>query len=219
MIPPENDVRADDGAAISGIIHAFPLAGAEDRALVRAAIQGHPGAARTVWERYARLARSLLRRSMGPDAEVEDLLQEVFLRFFERVATLRDPGALTSFLVGITLRVARGELRKRRVRRWLSLTDSGDLPDAATRGADLGAREAVRRLYRILDELRPSARLAFVLRHIEGYELADVATHLGCSLATVKRRLTLADDVVAKRAAGDPLLRAYVRPPSPGGEP
>jgi RNA polymerase sigma-70 factor (ECF subfamily) len=210
MSPANGGDRDDvDLAPVSGVVQAFPLPSTDDTQLVQAAAAGHPGAARVIWDRYARLVRSLLRRSMGPEGEVEDLLQEVFLRFFERAGTLRDMGALRSFVVGITLRVARDALRKRRVRRILSLTDSGELPESATSTDDLGARDALRRLYRILDELRPSARLAWLLRHVEGYELADIGQHLDCSLATVKRRLARADELVDKRCASDPLLRAY----------
>lgn len=213
MSPANGGDRDDEGVEqgpVSGIVQALPLPSTDDGELVRAAAAGHPGAAKVIWDRYSRLVRSLLRRSMGPEGEVEDLLQEVFLRFFERAGTLRDTGALRSFVVGITLRVARDALRKRRVRRILSLTDSGELPEGSGATDDLGARDALRRLYRILDELRPSARLAWLLRHVEGYELADIGVHLDCSLATVKRRLAAADEKVDKRCASDPVLRAYL---------
>jgi hypothetical protein len=134
MSPANGGDRDDvDLAPVSGVVQAFPLPSTDDTQLVQAAAAGHPGAARVIWDRYARLVRSLLRRSMGPEGEVEDLLQEVFLRFFERAGTLRDMGALRSFVVGITLRVARDALRKRRVRRILSLTDSGSCRRARPR--------------------------------------------------------------------------------------
>lgn len=72
-------------------------------------------------------------------------------------------------------------------------------------------RQAVRRFYNLLDELGTSARLIFVLRHVEGCELNDVAQHLECSLATVKRRLSRANELIEKRAASDPLLSHYLK--------
>ena len=43
--------------------------------------------------------------------------------------TLKDPAAMRSFLIGITIREIRSELRRRRVRKWLMLTSTGELGD------------------------------------------------------------------------------------------
>ena len=107
------------------------------------------------------------------------------------------------------MRVARSELRRRRLHRWLGLTDTGVLPDAEAQGDDPEAREALARLYAVLDRLDDEARLAFTLRHAEGLPLAEVATALGLSLATTKRRLTRAAARISAMIAGDAVLAAY----------
>ena len=135
-------------------------------------------------------------------------MQEVFIRFFRNLHTLRDPEAVRSFLIGITLRVASGELRRRRVRRWLRLTDTGVVPEQATE-VDEDAREALERLYAILDQQSDDARLAFVLRHVEGMELTEVAQALGVSLATVKRKLARVKPRIFSAVAKDPVLSIY----------
>ena len=56
--------------------------------------------------------RGILRRSLGLWCDVDDQVQEVFIRFFRNLHTLRDPKVVRSFLIGITLRVASGELRR-----------------------------------------------------------------------------------------------------------
>ena len=55
-----------------------------------------------------------MRRLLGPDRDIEDLSQEVFLRFFAAVPRLREPEAVRSFLFGICVRVTRRERRARR---------------------------------------------------------------------------------------------------------
>jgi RNA polymerase sigma-70 factor (ECF subfamily) len=147
---------------------------------------------------------------MGPASDVEDLVQDVFLRFFRNHALLRNPEALRSFLFGITLRVAASELRSRRIRGWLRLSPDGVLQEPAAPQVDTEAREAVNRLYVILDKLDTQSRLAFVLHHVEGLELLDVASALGVSLATVKRRLSRVSARVFAMAQGDRLLIDYV---------
>src|SRR4051794_25499185 len=108
-------------------VRRLPAAPRSDAELVGAGAAGEPDAAALIWDRYASLVRGVLFRSLGPAGEIDDLTQDVFLRFFRQVKTLRDPSVLRSFLIGITLRVAGSELRRRRVRRWLRLTDTGVL--------------------------------------------------------------------------------------------
>jgi len=184
----------------------------DDAALARLAAEKDPRAAAALWDRYASLVRGILRRTLGPVAEVEDLVQEVFIGLFRTLGGLRDPDALRSFIVGTAIRTARSELRRKRVRRWLSLTPTGALPDTEQAGAlDPEARRAVKRLYEVLDTIDDRGRMAFVLRYLEGYELTEVAEALGCSLATTKRALAKAQDRVNAMVRRDPLLAPYAQ--------
>ncbi len=182
----------------------------DDASLARSAMAGDPAAHTAIWDRYHLLVRRVLCRAMGPANDVEDHVQEVFLRFYRSSALLRDPSALRSFLFGIAMRVAASELRSRRIRSWLRLTPDGVLDEHAAPHADADAREAVKRLYAILDRLDTKSRLAFVLHHVEGLELLDVAAALGVSLATVKRRLSRVSARVWAMAEGDRLLVEYL---------
>ncbi len=187
--------------------------GPTDAELATLARAKDPRAATLVWDRHASLVRGVLHRTLGPGHDVEDLLQDVFIGFFRNVSSLRDTSSLRPFLVGIALRTARTALRKKRVRRWLRLSNDGALPEVAATHADARTREAVRRLYAVLDELDDRERLAFVLRHAEGHELTETAALLGVSLATVKRVLARAEAHVTARAREDDLLRDWTEGP------
>ncbi|WP_437592965.1 RNA polymerase sigma factor [Sorangium sp. So ce1000] len=191
-------------------MQALPLTATDDEALARAAAQGHPGAAPILWQRFAPLVRRILTRTLGPGDEVDDHVQDTFLRFFRVAGDLRDPSLLSSFIVGIAVRVARAELRRRRVRRWLQLSPSGELPDAGFAQQDPQGRAALTRLYRILDQVDDRSRTLFVLRFIEGLELTEIAAALGCSLATTKRHLARASHRILTAAERDPALSAYL---------
>ena len=121
----------------------------DDAALVRTAQAGKHDAILLVWDRYASLVRGVLRRSLGPQGDVEDLVQEVFIGFHRNVGNLRDPSALSGFLVSIASRLAISEIRKRKVRSFLRLTDDGELPERAAVSDD--GPEALGRLYALLD--------------------------------------------------------------------
>ena len=192
------------------LVRRVRLADLDDAGLARAAAEGHAGAPAVVWDRYAGLVRRVLCRILGPGADVDDQVQEAFLQLFREVKQLRDPGALRAFLLGITVRVARSALRRRRLRRWLRLSDGGELPELAAAEVDADAREALRRLYALLDRLDDKARLLFVLRYVEGLELTQAAEAMGVSLATAKRHLERVRARVHALASRDPLLARYL---------
>jgi RNA polymerase sigma-70 factor (ECF subfamily) len=185
-----------------------------DEELARAACEGDPRAAIAIWRRYGMQVRSKLLRWIGAH-DLDDHVQEVFSRLFEQLPRLRQPSALRSFLIGITLRVACTELRRRR--RWrLRLTATGELPDFAEHGADDGiAREALSRFEAILGRLAPRSRRVFVLRYVEKLELVDVAAAMDISLATAKRHLARASLRVFAMAEREPALEDYLRDMKP----
>jgi RNA polymerase sigma-70 factor (ECF subfamily) len=162
------------------------------------------------WIELGPMVRRLVTRFFGTGADAPDLSQEVFLRLFRRIDELRNPSGLRGFVVGICLGVARNELRRVRVRRWVRLTASGDLPDAGVPAADLEARQALKRLYVILDQVSAHDRSLFVARFFEKMEIAEVATAHGLSYGTAKRHVARATARVNKRIERDPLLAKYL---------
>jgi RNA polymerase sigma-70 factor (ECF subfamily) len=182
----------------------------DDASLATALIARERDAPAEAWARLSPLVLRLLRRYFGPGPDRQDLCQEVFLRFFTRIDELRDKSALRSFLIGICLGVAQNELRRARVRRWIFLTQSGDLPDAPISAANPEAREATMRVYKILAGVSAEDRTLFVTRYIEKMELAEIATAIGRPLSTTKRRLARATRRISARMSGDPALADYV---------
>src|SRR4051794_8702702 len=63
---------------------------ASDLELAHALINGVSNAPELAWERYAPLVHRIVSRAIGPDAEVEDVTQEIFYRLFARIGTLRN---------------------------------------------------------------------------------------------------------------------------------
>jgi RNA polymerase sigma-70 factor, ECF subfamily len=182
----------------------------DDAELVRGLLGREEWAARAMWNRYAPFVYGVLDRALGSSVESEDLTQEVFWRIFAAIGRLRDPGALRSFIYSTAIRMLRGHLRAKRVRRLFSLSESGDVPECASEASDGEGRDLLRRFYSMLDTLSADDRTAFVLRQIEGLSLDGVAHATGASLATVKRRIRRASDQVAGFAKQDPDFAEYV---------
>jgi RNA polymerase sigma-70 factor (ECF subfamily) len=199
----------DKAAPATGRVLPFPdrALDLDDEALVRVLRNGDCRAPRLMWHRFAPMVHRILRRTFGPEHDIDDLAQEVFLVLFARVDTLRDPKALSAFVLSITAHTIRRELRRKAALRWLQF---GDPPLGRVPAPNLDSREAVAHLYAILDRLRPGDRTAFVLRHFEGLDLSDVAAALDISLATAKRRLARAWERVVMLGWRDPALVDYI---------
>jgi RNA polymerase sigma-70 factor (ECF subfamily) len=180
---------------------------ADDETLVRLLLNADARAPYVVWKRFAPMVFGMLKRAFGPDHTVDDLAQEVFLVLFDRIGSLREPRALRAFLVSIVAHTIRREIRRKTTYRWLHL---GGVPDAPADGVDLDAREALRRLYRVLDRLGRDERTAFTLRYFEGMDLEEVASAMGLSLTTAKRRLAHAFVRVTAHAQRDAGLVEYL---------
>src|SRR5580658_1153986 len=184
---------------------------AADAALVRAAWGGDRQAHVAIWRKYMALVRSKIGRSVGGQ-DVDDHVQEVFLRLFEHLPQLRDPGALRSFIIGITLRVGGTELRRRRCRWWLTITPTGELPEPPpSRDDGSDVREVLARLLAVLGRLSPHSSRVFELRYVEEKELTDVAKAMKISLATAKRHLARASACFFAMAEREPALAHLVQ--------
>jgi RNA polymerase sigma-70 factor (ECF subfamily) len=181
-----------------------------DAELVAALRAGSSRAQTVAWSELGPMVRRLVARFFGPGTETSDLSQEVFLRFFRRIDELRDPASLRGFVVGICLGVARNELRRARVRRWVGLTSRGDVPEVPASGADLEARDAVRRFYEILERVSAEDRSLYVARFLEKMEIAEIAAAHDMSFGTTKRRVARAIERIGRRVARDPALAAYL---------
>ena len=180
---------------------------ADDAKLALALMNGEARAAELAWDRYAPLVHGIVSRALGPDAEVEDVTQEIFYRLFSRIRSLRKPEALRSFVVSFAVRIVKWELRRRRARRWLTLSETGEVPDDQLLFMNVDNRYALRRLYSLLNLLTTRERLVLVLRHVEGMTLEEIAQAMEISLATVKRTLRHASTRLSELVDADVQLR------------
>ena len=145
-----------------------------------------------IYRRYCRYVAGVIVRLDGHTADVDDLVQEVFVEAAAGIASLRDPEAIKGWLATIAVRRVRRRLRMRRMWRFLGFegsTEKAGLIDPAASPTD---RLLLRAVYRVLDNMPTDDRLAFGLHVIEGETKESVAKLCGCSFATAKRRVSRA---------------------------
>lgn len=129
----------------------------------------------------------------GPDADLDDITQEVFVVVGRKLPGF-DGRNLAGWLYRITARTVSGERRRAWFRRVLrGGRGEADLDGLQHRGPgpveDLERREAQRLLYRLLGKMSERHRSALVLFEIEGYSGEEIAALLGVPAATVFTRL------------------------------
>ncbi len=133
-------------------------------------------------------------RIQGNAGDVEDVVHDAFLRAHQRLAELRDAALFRSWLGSIVVRLVRSRLRRRRLLSVLGLAtaDPVDLESIAGDEASPEIRAQLAQIYALLQTVASDDRIAWTLRYVENHRLEVVADLVGCSLATVKRRISRA---------------------------
>lgn len=168
---------------------------ADDALLVEQARKGDDRAFATLYRRHARYVAGVVYRITGNDSEVDDVLQEAFTDAACALDDLRDPSGFRAWLVMIVVRRVHKRLAKRRRFRFLSRAVELVHP----RSSNPHDQRVVDELYEALEQLPPDLRVPWVLHHVEGETLPEVAKMCDVSLATVKRRIAEAEVRVNRR--------------------
>jgi RNA polymerase sigma-70 factor (ECF subfamily) len=166
--------------------------GVDDAALVRLVLAGDTQARAAFFDRHSALVQRVLARLLGADAELEDLLHDVFVEAFMGVHGLRDPRAMRAWLVGIAAHTARRCIRRRQRGRWLMFPGEAALPEPTTPVGEEAYSE-LRTIQWLLAQLSVDEQLVLSLRWLEGMQVDEVAQACGLSHSTTKRRLAAAE--------------------------
>jgi RNA polymerase sigma-70 factor (ECF subfamily) len=182
-----------------------------DAELALALKRGEAGAAGRLYDRHAASVQGMVYRLLGREAELDDIVQEVFIYALSSIDKLRDPAALKSWLLGIAVGKVRTYLRNRWRRRWLRFLPHHELPEQSLPIYDPHA-ELVSDVCSILDRLPTEERIALVVHRIEGLPIHEAAKACGMSLSTFKRRFARGEERFIARAKQHPALAAWLAP-------
>jgi len=138
---------------------------------------------------YASIWR-LLRRLGVPQSQLDDATQEVFWVAARRLSDI-ESGRESSFLYGVALRIAAGELR--RLRTGMPLVEIGQAPvmvdERPSPEERLVERQARQLLDEVLNRMPSDLRTVFVLFELEGIEVRQIAELEEIPVGTASSRL------------------------------
>jgi RNA polymerase sigma-70 factor (ECF subfamily) len=181
-----------------------------DSVLIQEALDGSLNAFDDLMRRYERLVYRVALSYAGDAEQVVDVVQNVFLKVYENLASLRDSGLFKAWLMRITHHESVNWIRRQTRHCGHDPVDE-DAPISSGRSSqeeDLLERESAQFLWKSLDCLNPRQRLVVTLRYYESLSLKEIAELAGCSENMVKNTLFRSLDKLRRRLAGKRVLYA-----------
>ena len=176
----------------SGNVRAMERTEAE---LIAAALKGDAASFEPLVEKYSPRVFATARRYARRDSEVEDIVQEVWMKAFQKLASFRGEAPFEHWLMRLAVHTCYDFLRghqRNRESAFSELTDQEQdwldrfvtQPESANDHAD-AARQLIGR---ILEQLSPPARLVITLLEIEDRSVKEISKLTGWSVPLVKVR-------------------------------
>lgn len=163
-----------------------------DNDLAHRLMAGEPWAREAFYRRYVKAVWCTALRLVGNRSDADDVVQDTFVEALRDVHKLREPARMRAWLLQITVHQAHRRFRKRKLMKKLGIErpqEDGLLESLAKPGAPAEARAELACIDRVLGRVSATQRFAWMLRHVEGLSLEEVAQACDCSLATAKRRI------------------------------
>jgi len=163
--------------------------------LIAAVLRGDSASFEPLVERYSPRVFATARRYARRDSEVEDIVQEVWLKAFQKLGSFRGEAPFEHWLMRLAVRTCYDFLRGHQRNRESSFSELSEpendwlerfVQQPETAGED---SEAARMLVeRLLEELSPPARLIITLLELEDRPVKEIAKLTGWSVPLVKVR-------------------------------
>jgi RNA polymerase sigma-70 factor, ECF subfamily len=174
-----------------------PRARLMDNELVERTLAGDLRSYEELVSRYERLVGRVIYPYAGTDAAVEDLVQETFLRAYDRLSTFNPEYRFKTWLLAIANNLGIDTLRRRRE----VVEFNPELHAPLMRGPEAVATEAdlARSVRDAVMTLPETYSVPLVLRYAEGLTYAEIAEIIGISVAALKSRLFRARNMLAEK--------------------
>jgi RNA polymerase sigma-70 factor (ECF subfamily) len=166
-----------------------------DLELIAAVLQGDTASFEPLVGKYSPRLFATARRYARRESEVEDIVQEVWLKAFTKLGSFRGDAPFEHWLMRLAVRTCYDFLRGHQRNREATFSDLNEAendwlgrfhaaPESASETSD-AARQLVARL---LEQLSPPARLVITLLEIEDRSVKEIAALTGWSVPLVKVR-------------------------------
>jgi RNA polymerase sigma-70 factor, ECF subfamily len=169
----------------------------DDFTLIRSIQAGDHHAFESLVRRYQRQVANMIYLTMGNRDDVDDIAQEVFIRVYRSLSKFKFDASFFSWLYRITMNLCIDEIRKRKIRRVLSLDyltedtleKNRKNKDYIVASDSVLTEEKQHVIQSALQRLTPEHREVLVLREYQDLAYNEIAEMLGIRLEAVKSRI------------------------------
>ncbi len=155
---------------------------------------------KTVFQQYAKNIRNYLLAKCGDVSLSEDVVQEVFLKLWQKCADIRF-ATVKAFLYRVADNILTDQFRHKKVvlvhRQKLSINTVND----QTPQFQLEEKEFKEKLEHIINSMPEKSRVVFLMNRIEKLKYREIAERLGLSQKAVEKRMGIALDIFRKGIA------------------
>lgn len=174
----------------------------QERVLIQKCREGDLSSFDQLFNLYGKKIYQLAFRYFGNREDANDLTQETFLRIYRNISQYRGDAQLSTWIFRIATNLCYDELRRRKRRQEESLDASFEWEEGyvsrqvADEGVDpqdeVERRERMLLLQEKITALPSEQRVALILRDLQGFSYEEIADIQGCSIGTVKSRISRA---------------------------
>lgn len=170
--------------------------------------RGDADAFRQLFSGHRQEVARLIFRMTGPGADLEDIIQEVFLQVHRSLKDFRGQSKFTTWLHRVTVNVVLMHKRAARSRPQLVHPQADDIQADSRLPPDEDAArlERMRAFRRLIDKLPEKKRTVFVLHEIEGLSPAEISKIVEAPVLTVRTRLFYARRELGEMLKEEPSL-------------
>lgn len=168
-----------------------------DQQLIAGCLQGDRKAQESLYNRYAPRLLGVCLRYLPRQEEAEDVMQEAFVRIFEKLYTFRGDANLQTWMIRIAVNLALNHLRSRRQLILIEADQEQTLGIAETQPAYHSLDAQV--VMQAIGQLPDGYRAVINLFSIEGYSHAEIGQMLGISESTSRSQFSRARQLLDKK--------------------
>ena len=133
----------------------------------------------------------LANRLLNNIPEAEDVVQEVFIRLWNRKEKLAEYRNLEAFSITITKNLCLDRLKSKR-NKTDELTDQNEKTENLTPGMAMELNDTYKKVNHLINQLPEQQRMIVQLRDIEGYDFTEIAEMLNITENTIRVNLSRA---------------------------
>jgi RNA polymerase sigma-70 factor (ECF subfamily) len=180
-----------------------------DQELVERAQRGDKQAFGLLVQKYQRKLGRLLSRMIRDQSEVEDVVQEAFVKAYRALPNFRGDSAFYTWLYRIGINTAKNYLvamgRRPQVVTEIEVEDAENYDSGAelrttdTPETELMSKQVAKTVNDTVAALPEELRTAITLREIEGLSYEEIANFMGCPIGTVRSRIFRARETIAEK--------------------